>query len=117
MATNVTTDHIKFMEQQLENCQINLEKAIKRMENYNNVKLPAKKANPKLKAKKKAEWEAKQPIDIESKPEVINLKRKIAHYEYAIEAMKEKQKRENKETLKFPKKEVVEKRLKEIKKR
>ena len=101
MATNVTTDHIKFMEQQLQNCQIHLDKAIQRMTNYNEVKLPAKQNNPRLKAKKKAEWAAKQPIDIESKPEVVNLRRKIAHYEYAIEAMKEKQKREEKSKIIF----------------
>lgn len=115
MATNVTTDHIEFMEQQLKNCQIKLEKAIQRMTHYNEVKLPAKKANPRLKAKQKAIWDAKQPIDIESKPEVYNLRRKIAHYEYAIEAMKEKQRREEKSTLRFPRKEVVERRLKEFK--
>ena len=103
MATNVTQDHIEFMEQQLKNCQIHLEKAIQRMENYNNVKLPAKQNNPRLKAKKKAEWMAKQPIDIESKPEVINLRRKISHYEYAIEAIKEKQKREEKTRFSFKK--------------
>jgi hypothetical protein len=35
---------------------------------------------------------------------VINLRRAIAHYEYAIEAMKEKQKREEKRTILFNKK-------------
>ena len=101
MATNVTEDHIKFMEQQLNNCQIHLEKAIQRMTHYNEVTLPAKKANPRLKAKQKRIWDAKEPIDIESKPEVINLRRKIAHYEYAIEAIKEKQAREEKKNYIF----------------
>ena len=92
MATNVTTDHIKYMEQQLKNKQIHLEKAIQRMTRFNEVTLPAKKNNPRNKNKKHIQ--DREPIDIESKPEVINLRRAIAHYEYAIEAMKEKQKRE-----------------------
>ena len=91
MATNVTTDSIKFFEKQLKNEQIHLEKAIQRMTRYNEVKLPAKKANPKNK-----NWQNKEPIVIEEKPEVINLRRKIAHYELAIEAIKEKQAREEK---------------------
>ena len=92
MATNVTTDHIKYMEQQLKDKQIHLEKAIQRMTRFNEVTLPAKKNNPKNKNKKHIQ--EREPIDIESKPEVINLRRAIAHYEYAIEAMKEKQARE-----------------------
>ena len=92
MATNVTTDHIKYMEQQVKDKQIHLEKAIQRMTRFNEVTLPAKKNNPKNKNKKNIQ--DREPIDIESKPEVINLRRVIAHYEYAIEAMKEKQKRE-----------------------
>lgn len=92
MATNVTTDHIKYMEQQLKNKQIHLEKAIQRMTRFNEVTLPAKKNNPKNKNKKHIQ--EREPIDIESKPEIINLRRAIAHYEYAIEAMKEKQARE-----------------------
>lgn len=92
MATNVTTDHIKYMEQQLKDKQIHLEKAIQRMTRFNEVTLPAKKNNPRNKNKKHIQ--EREPIDIESKPEVINLRRAIAHYEYAIEAMKEKQERE-----------------------
>lgn len=92
MATNVTTDHIKYMEQQLKDKQIHLEKAIQRMTRFNEVTLPAKKNNPKNKNKKHIQ--EREPIDIESKPEVVNLRRAIAHYEYAIEAIKEKQARE-----------------------
>ena len=97
MATNVTTDHIKYMEQKLKDKQIRLEKAIQRMTRFNEVTLPAKKANPRNKNKKHIQ--EREPIDIESKPEVINLRRAIAHYEYAIEAMKEKQKREELDEL------------------
>jgi hypothetical protein len=93
MATNVTTDHIKYMEQQLKDKQIHLEKAIQRMTRFNEVTLPAKKNNPRNKNKKHIQ--DREPIDIESKPEVINLRRAIAHYEYAIEAMKEKQFKES----------------------
>lgn len=98
MATNVTTDAVEYMEQQLRSKQIHLEKAIKRMTNYNEVKLPKKKANPKNK-----NWQNKEPIDIESKPEVVNLRRAIAHYELAIEAIKEKEAREKKRMILFNK--------------
>lgn len=93
MATNVTTDHIKYMEQQLKDKQIHLEKAIQRMTRFNEITLPAKKNNPRNKNKKHIQ--EREPIDIESKPEIINLRRAIAHYEYAIEAMKEKQARDS----------------------
>ena len=99
MATNVTTDHIKYMEQQLKNKQIHLEKAIQRMTRFNEVTLPAKKNNPRNKNKKHIQ--EREPIDIESKPEVINLRRAIAHYEYAIEAMKEKQARDSESSKKI----------------
>ena len=98
MATNVTPDAIKFFEKELKDCQIHLDKAIQRMTNYNEVKLPKKKANPKNK-----NWQNKEPIDIESKPEVKNLRKKIAHYELAIQAIKEKQDREEKKKYLFKK--------------
>lgn len=101
MATNVTTDHIKYMERHLKDKKIHLEKAYQRIENYNTKKLPAKKANPKNK-----NWQNKEPIDPETLPEIINLKREIEHYEFAIQAMKEKQKRDEKQRILFPRKEI-----------
>jgi hypothetical protein len=69
------------------------------MTRFNEVTLPAKKNNPKNKNKKNIQ--DREPIDIESKPEVINLRRAIAHYEYAIEAMKEKQARDSESSKKI----------------
>lgn len=80
MATNVTTNHIEFMEKELKNAQIHLFHAKQRLENAK-VKLAEKK---KLNPKKYAE----RPDLPDVNPEIINLERKISHYEYAIEAMR-----------------------------
>lgn len=99
MATNVTTDAIIYMERKLKDKEIHLEKARKRMTHFNEVKLPTKKANPKNK-----NWQDRQPLDIENMPEVVNLKREISHYKLAIEAIKEKQAREEKSQYIFKRK-------------
>ena len=82
MATNVTKDHIQFMEQQLKNAQIHLSCAEQRL------------ANAKLKLAMKKEINPKKfgerPDLPDENSEIKNLRIKIAHYEFAIEAMKEK---------------------------
>lgn len=91
MATNVTTDSIAFFERKLKNEQIHLSKAIDRWENAK-IKLAKKKLeNPKK--------YGDRPDLADESSEIINCRKICKHFELAIQAIKEKQARE--EGIKF----------------